>query len=506
MKRVLLLAVICLVAYSAIAQSPKREFRGGWLHIVGNTKIKNMTTPQVKAMFLEALDSMQSAGCNAVVFQVRPCADAFYKPGLEPWSRYLSGTQGVAPKEEWDPLEFMIKESHDRGMEVHAWCNPYRVTLLETDTLCKDHIYFKHKEIFVKHGKQLYFNPAEPLSREITTNVIADIVTRYDIEAVHFDDYFYPYPLPDEEFNDKEAFEKYAAGQGFKVEGDNYTQVLGDWRRHNVELLIEQINTRIKSIKPYIRFGISPFGIHRNKKDTPDGSGSDTNGLSNYDELFADVPLWAEKGIIDYYVPQLYWEIGHKRADYETLIKWWNDDWKRGHLYIGQSVGSFSKPDLNNPNIPQTQAKMKLVRELENVSGNIWWPAWSLVRNSANMQTQLRDIYQKDLALIPAYTWLDDKAPKGVAHIAKKGNTIEWEQSKADAADQMQKALFYAVYCFPKGEKMDISNSKYLVKLTNKCSFDVEKENVNHKKGCKYVVTVIDRCWNESKASKAIAM
>ena len=505
MRRLLVLAVLSFIAFSAFSQSPKREFRGGWIHIVGNTKIKDMTTPQVKAMFTEVLDSMQSAGCNAVIFQVRPCADAFYKPGLEPWSRYLSGVQGVAPKEEWDPLEFMIQESHNRGMEVHAWCNPYRVTLLESDSLCADHAYYKHKEIFVKHGKQLYFNPAEPLSRELTTNAIADIVTRYDIEAVHFDDYFYPYPIPDQEFNDKEAFDKYAAGQGFVVKGDNYKQVLGDWRRYNVELLIEQINVKIKSIKPWVRFGISPFGIHRNKKDTPDGSGSDTNGLSNYDELFADVPGWAAKGIIDYYVPQLYWEIGHKRADYATLIKWWNQDWKRGHLYIGQSVGSFSKPDLDNPQIPQTEAKMRLVRELENVTGNVWWPAWSLVRNSANMQTQLRDVYQKYPSLVPAYTWLDNVAPKGVTHLKKHGNVIVWEQNSAEAANPMQKALFYAVYCFPKGVKTDISNSEYLVKLTNKCSFDVEKENKGHKSGCKYVVTVIDRCWNESNVSKVIS-
>jgi hypothetical protein len=148
---------------------------------------------------------------------------------------------------------------------------------------------------------------------------------------------------------------------------------------------------------------------------------------------------------------------------------------------------------------------MRLVRELENVTGNVWWPAWSLVRNSANMQTQLRDVYQKYPSLVPAYTWLDNVAPKGVTHLKKHGNVIVWEQNSAEAANPMQKALFYAVYCFPKGVKADISNSEYLVKLTNKNSFDVQKENKNHKGGCKYVVTVIDRCWNESNVSKAIS-
>jgi uncharacterized lipoprotein YddW (UPF0748 family) len=472
-----------------------REFRGGWIHIVGNTKIKDMSRQEVQDMFVEVLDSMQTAGCNAVIFQVRPCADAFYKSEVEPWSRYLSGVQGVAPAEEWDPMQFMIDESHKRGMEFHAWCNPYRVTLLETDTLCAEHVYFKHPEIFVKHGKQLYFNPAEPLSRELTVKAIADIVNRYDIEAVHFDDYFYPYPITGVEFNDTLAFEKYAAEQGFVVEGDaNATdslgqaqyqesrkQVLGDWRRHNVELLIKQLNDTIKAAKPWVRFGISPFGIHRNKKDTPDSSGSNTNGLSNYDQLFADVPGWAERGIIDYQVPQLYWEIGHRLADYKTLIEWWNATVKRGHLYIGQSISSFSKPDLDNPEINQTAAKMKLVRELPNVHGNVWWPAWSLVRNQAGVQESLRTEWQKTPALIPAYTWLDSKAPAAVEGLKADGSKLVWNQKTKDAADPMQKALFYGVYC-----------NGTLLKLVPDAEFEVEQKG-------KYTVTVVDRCWNESR-------
>ena len=481
-----------------------REFRGGWIHIVGNTKIKDMTRQEVQEMFVEVLDSMQTAGCNAVIFQVRPCADAFYKSEVEPWSRYLSGVQGVAPAEEWDPMQFMIDESHKRGMEFHAWCNPYRVTLLETDSLYADHMYFKHPEIFVKHGKQLYFNPAEPLSRDFTTKAIADIVNRYDIEAIHFDDYFYPYPIEGVEFNDSLAFEKYGAAQGFEVkEGTDRETVLGDWRRYNVELLIKQLNDTIKASKPWVRFGISPFGIHRNKKDTPDSSGSNTNGLSNYDQLFADVPRWAEIGIVDYVVPQLYWEIGHKRACYEILINWWNDIWKRGHLYIGQSVGTFSKPDVNDPAIDQTEAKMKLVRELPNVYGNVWWPAWSLVRNSAGMQEKLRTNYQKTPALIPVYAELDSKAPKGVEAIKKDGSMISWRQNASDAADNMQKALFYAVYYFPQGIEADRTNKEYLIKLVPDAHFDVE-QNPAHTKGGKYIVTVVDRCWNESKGSKIV--
>jgi len=190
-------------------------------------------------------------------------------------------------------------------------------------------------------------------------------------------------------------------------------------------------------------------------------------------------------------------------ACYDILINWWNDSWKRGHLYIGQSVGSFSKPDVNNPEIDQTEAKMKLVRELPNVHGNVWWPAWSLVRNSAGMQEKLRTIYQKNPALIPVYAELDNKAPKGVEAIKNEGGTITWKQNASDAADNMQKALFYAVYYFPQGVEADKANKECLIKLVPDAQFSIA-QNPAHAQGGKYVVTVVDRCWNESKGSKVV--
>ncbi|MEG0518073.1 MAG: family 10 glycosylhydrolase, partial [Bacteroidales bacterium] len=268
-----------------------------------------------------------------------------------------------------------------------------------------------------------------------------------------------------------------------------------DWRRHHVELLIGELNDTIKKIKPWVRFGISPFGIHRNKKDTPDGSGSNTNGLSNYDELFADVPKWAKSGMIDYYVPQLYWEIGHPRADYETLIEWWNQQDGRGQLYIGQSIGTMKK---------QIKHKIDLSRKLKNVEGNVWWPGWSLVANSGKVADSLRLKYQKEPAFVPAYGSLDDIAPAAIEQIAKNGRVIEWMQSEEDTADPLQKALFYAVYCFPNGAKVDTDNTKYLLKITPESSFNVIEENPAHAAGCRYIITVIDRCWNESAASKEL--
>lgn len=479
-------------------ENPKREFRGAWLHIVGNTAIAKMSREEVQRMLLNALDTLQTAGCNAVIFQVRPTADAFYRSEVEPWSRYLTGEQGKAPEPFWDPLEFMVKESHKRGMELHAWCNPYRVTLLESDELCPDHLYFKRPELFVKHGKQWYLNPAEPEARAHTVRVIADLVERYDIEAVHFDDYFYPYPIAGTEFDDQAAFVRYGAQQGFSADRK------ADWRRYNVELLIRELNDTIKAIKPWVRFGISPFGIHRNKRNTPDGSGSDTDGLSNYDELYADVPGWAEKGIIDYCVPQLYWKIGHAKADYDVLIHWWNDSFRNAHLYIGQNIATLKEPDLTDPGKDQTERKIELTRTLPNVYGNVWWPGWSLTRNESNAFENLRNDYQNTPALVPAYTALDDRAPSALSDIRKNGRRIEWTQDAAEAGDPLQKALFYAVYCFPDGVPVNVADSRYLLKITDGTSYDVVAENKHHGAGCKYVVTVIDRCWNESPASAVL--
>ena len=501
-----ILTLALLAAVTAFSQElPKREFRGAWLHIVGNQQIKTLSREQIQQWFTATLDELQAQGCNAVIFQVRPQADAFYASSIEPWTRFLTGEQGVAPDPFWDPLQFMVEQCHARGMELHAWLNPYRVTSTDQEQLCPEHLYFRKPEIFKRYGKQLYFDPGEPESIAHTVKVIADIVSRYDVDAIHFDDYFYPYPVAFEEFHDDASFVKYAAAQGFE-----YWQK-GDWRRHNVETLIHAVNDTIKAIKPWVRFGISPFGIHRNKKDTPDGSGSDTNGLSNYDQLFADVPGWADKGYIDYIVPQLYWRIGHPAADYDVLIHWWNDSNFKGQLYIGQSISTFTEPDLDNPSVTQTARKMALVRELPNVDGNVWWPGWSLApqaqpgysgprrgaRTDFALQDSLRLVYQRYPALIPAYTDIDAIAPEPVASVRATSRGLVWQPAKTD--DVLQQAHFYVVYRFDAGEEIDISRSSHIVAITREPHYKPDgKRNGKHR----YVVTVVDKCWNESGASR----
>jgi len=476
---------------------PKREFRGAWIHTVGNQQFKTMTQDSLKEMFRKTLDNFKKAGVNAVIFQVRPQADAFYISAIEPWSRFIVGEQGKAPSPLWDPLEFMIKESHSRGMELHAWCNPYRVTSNDSEQLHPDHLYFKNPGIFKKYGKQLYFDPGEPEAVKHTVRVIADLVNRYDVDAIHFDDYFYPYPIQFEEFHDDASFVKYAKSQGFE-----YWQK-GEWRRNNVTTLIKALNDTIKAIKPWVRFGISPFGIHRNQKDTPDGSGSKTNGLSNYDQLYADVPLWINNGWIDYNVPQIYWKIGHPAADYKTLIEWWSSSNFGGQLYIGQNISTFTEADVDDPSKTQFETKMKMVRELPNIHGNVWWPGWSLNRNPDGFTDSLTMKYQRYPALIPVYANLDTISPLPVLKFAHKRGRLTWNHSEMN--NPMQVARFYAIYRFPEGVTPNTEQSKYLVKISNVPEYTIEKEG-SSKKRYVYIVTAIDRCWNESAPSKQLSV
>ena len=312
---------------------PKREFRGVWVQTVGQSRFQQMNSAAMKHYFVQMINKFEAAGINAVIFQIRPEADAFYKSDLEPWSRFFTGKQGKAPDDpDFDPLSFLIEECHKRGIELHAWLNPYRAQSNVMNDLAPQHIYWDHPERFLNYGNQLYFDPGLPENRAYIVNVVRDIVSRYDVDAIHMDDYFYPYPIAGQPFPDDNSFITYAASQGFSL------NQRGDWRRNNVNLLIQQLKLAIAGTKPWVRFGISPFGIYRNKRSTIDGSGSDTNGLQNYDDLYADVKLWVENGWIDYNMPQLYWEIGHNAADYTTLLEWWNANNFKQPLYIGQDL------------------------------------------------------------------------------------------------------------------------------------------------------------------------
>ncbi|MDR2682646.1 MAG: family 10 glycosylhydrolase, partial [Dysgonamonadaceae bacterium] len=450
------IVLLFLLSLPLTAQiTPKREFRGAWIHVIHQNQYQTMSVPEMKHYFTAMLDSLQALHINAIVFQVRPTADAFYYSELEPWSRYLTGEQGRAPADHFDPMAFVVELAHDRGMEFHAWLNPYRVTSTDTDVLHPSHIYFRYPERFVKYGKQLYFDPGLPENRAFICSVVQDIVSRYDVDAIHMDDYFYPYPIAGEEFPDDGSFRQYAASQGFTPDRR------ADWRRNNVNDLIRDIKQTIVHTRPWVRFGVSPFGIYRNKRTTPDGSGSDTNGLQNYDELYADVKLWVEKGWVDYNIPQLYWEIGHPRADYEILNRWWAQNSYGCHLYIGQSVSNTMKNG-------QLARKMELIRTTPGIYGNCFWPAYDLLRNTGGAADSLRNGYQRYPALIPAYLHMRDKRPKEVkalkAEQTPQGYTLHWKRNGDPRNPAV--AQYFVVYRFGNKEKIHLDDPSKIVAVT----------------------------------------
>ena len=468
-------------------QDAKHEFRGAWIQTVGQGEYKQMSVTEMKVSFIKKLDELHADGINAILFQIRPEADAFYQSNLEPWSRYFTGEQGKAPEGNFDPLAFMVTECHKRAMELHAWMNPYRARVAGQTQLAPSHIYYKHPEWFLTYNGQLLFNPSLPECRQFICDVVKDILTRYDVDAIHMDDYFYPYPHAGEAFPDQESFEKYGVPAGYTA--DN----IGDWRRENVNKLIEQVKRTIVLTKPWVRFGVSPFGIYRNKKHDPNGS--NTNGLENYDDLYADILLWVKKGWVDYDIPQLYWEIGHKAADYTTLINWWDANAYGRPLYIGQDVDRTMKAG-------QLTAKMQAERTLPHVSGNCYWPANELLWNNTGVRDSLRLNYNRYPALIPPYKHLCENTPKAVSSVkatwTEKGYLLNWK-AKKDISNP-EAPNYFVVYRFAKGAKMDLNDPSHIVTITPETSYLLPYEK--GRESWKYVVTTVDRFNNESLKGK----
>lgn len=491
-KLILLLALFLATGVGAQIQQqspyPKREFRGAWIQAV-NGQFRGIPTEKLKQTLIDQLNSLQGAGINAIIFQVRPEADALYASQLEPWSRFLTGVQGQAPSPYWDPMQFMIDECHKRGMEFHAWINPYRVKTSLKSELSPNHLYNIHPEWFVTYNNQLFFDPALPESRRHICMVVADIVSRYDVDAIHMDDYFYPYPAEGMDFPDDASFARY--GGGFTNRAD--------WRRSNVNILIQKIHETIRGLKPWVKFGISPFGIYRNEKNDP--LGSKTNGLQNYDDLYADVLLWARNGWVDYNIPQIYWQIGHPAADYETLVKWWAKNTENRPLFIGQSVmNTIQNADPKNPSMNQLPRKMALERAYQTIGGSCQWPASAVVENAGKYRDALVQEYHKYPALVPVFDFMDDKAPGKVRKVKKvwteDGYMLFWTPPKAK--DEMDRAVQYVVYRFGDKEKVNIDDASHIVAVTRNNFYKLPYKDGKNK--YRYVVTALDRLHNESKS------
>ena len=487
----LFLLLFAVVSVPVKAEQPlKREFRGAWIQAV-NGQFIGMSTNEMQQTLTAQLDALQKAGINAIIFQVRPEADALYMSYYEPWSRYLTGEQGVAPAPYWDPLQWMIDECHRRGMELHAWINPYRAKTKGTKELGLKHPYKSNPERFVHYDGMLIFNPALKENRDYICTIVTDIVRRYDVDGLHIDDYFYPYPVPGLEFDDELAFR--ADSRGFTDKGD--------WRRDNVNLLVEQLHHTIRGVKPWVKFGISPFGIYRNQKSDPEGSA--TNGLQNYDDLYADILLWIDKGWVDYTIPQLYWEIGHKAADYETLVGWWAEHAAGRPLYIGQDVMRTVKAaDADYPSQHQQARKMQLQRSYKSIGGSCQWPASAVAENAGGYATALAEEFHQWLALQPRYPFIDKKAPKKVKKLdviwTDEGPVLCWTAPRSK--NEMNRPVKYVVYRFAKGEKVDLDDATRIVGFTQSTFLPLTYQDGHTKYS--YVVTALDRLHNESKPRK----
>ena len=375
------------------AQTPAKEFRGVWVATVDNIDWPskgNFNSDSQKVEFIKLLDMHQRNGMNAVIVQIRPCTDAFYPSQYEPWSAWLTGVQGQPPSPYYDPLAFMIAETHKRNMVFHAWMNPYRAEFnLKEDFLSSTHITKLHPEWFITYGDKKYFDPGNRDAQQYVVDVVTDVVKRYDVDAIHFDDYFYPYPVEGKKFPDDITYQVY--GKGMTRE---------DWRRGNTDSIIAHLYAAIKKENGSCLFGISPFGVWRNA-DKDAANGSKTNGsLSNYDDLYADILLWLKNGWVDYVAPQLYWEFNHRQAPFATLLDWWSNHTFGKQCYIGLGIykAGSNAAWRDKKLLPQ---QIEAIRNTPNIQGMVFFSSKSFENNPYGWSDSLRLNYFKVKAEMP---------------------------------------------------------------------------------------------------------
>ncbi len=446
---------------------PKREMRAVWIATVANIdwpSKSGLSTDMQKEEMIELLDLAKEYNLNTVVFQVRPSTDAFYPSELEPWSQWLTGEQGQAPDPWYDPLEFAIEECRERGLEIHLWLNPYRAVVDTARASISDESpVMENPEWIVSYGKARYFNPGLPEARNHVASVVADVLKRYDVDALHFDDYFYPYRLAGQEFPDQEAFEKFPRGFG--------SDEKEDWRRDNVDLIIEQLHDTIEMVNPHVAFGISPFGVWRNRADDPRGSDTQA-GQTNYDDLYANILKWQEEGWIDYVTPQIYWHIGKEVADYEIIADWWSRNALGCRLYIGQAFYRINRKsnDREWRSARQIIKQLKLNRTFPNIDGSMYFSAKSMRANPRRLKQKLtRRIYRYE-ALPPVNPRVEQVLPEPPVNpvIALDGDSIHMEWEKGNGNQK------FVIYKFKRGKRVSTENVENIFRVTGETNFSFE--------------------------------
>lgn len=471
---------------------PKREFRAAWLCTLANLdwpSRSGLSSSSQQREFRELMDMMHGMGLNAVIVQVRPAGDAIYPSELVPWSQYLSGTQGQPPSPYYDPLAFMVEEAHSRLVEFHAWFNPFRaVSSNKFSSVAADNPINHHPEWSFAYGESRYFDPGIPEVRNYLVRVIMEVVRKYDIDGIHLDDYFYPYPLEGQPIPDNRSFALY--GNGFTSKEA--------WRRANIDDFISQLADSIFLSKPSVKFGVSPFGVWRGSEQ--DDRGSATNRtFTAYDGLYADTRKWIEYGWVDYMAPQLYWNITHSRASFKVLLDWWSGLGQDRHIYVGHGV--YMMQDENAPlwaNTSEYVQQVRLCRSDDQVCGNIWFRASTLNDNPAGIREALGKQVYNYPSLVPVMPWIDSMPPLRprmlvVAQDAE-GISLDWDAPTPAADGDL--ADYYVVYRFMDDAPLNMDDPRQIVALRRNSFYRDEKLEKGH--SYTYVVTSVDRLHNES--------
>ena len=503
----LLLLLMWLYPLLAFAQyevpPPKREMRGIWVATAKNLDYPESPTNwpvAQKEEWKNRLRDYRELGFNAVFFQVRPAADAFYPSELAPWSAYLAGEQDRPPRPEYDVLQFLVAEAHRQGLEFHAWINPFRATMdLNTDKLSLRHVYHRHPRWMVRYGPRYYLDPGLPAVREHVCNVIAEIVDRYDIDGLHIDDYFYPYPLPKRSFPDTATFRLH--GQDF--------QRIEDWRRSNINAFMEMASTAIKDRKPHVYFGVSPFGVWRNDEADPTGSPT-TADITSYDHLYADVLTWVQRGWVDYIAPQLYWNIGFEPADHARLQRWWSVHKGSAELYIGHAaykvrndrVRAWDEPD-------EIKRQVELGRRNRRIGGQLFFSSSYVLADPLGLKDSLRQLYRHP-ALLPKRPSLELRT--FAAPELKVRNKSGDAQVKfgPDKVDKERPPHYYVVYRFEGARAGRRDEAEAILHITAPNGADKTLSFIDRNVGDRgvytYVVTAVNRAHQESRPSEPFSI
>jgi uncharacterized lipoprotein YddW (UPF0748 family) len=499
-----ILALLIVFNVSQLAAQPKYEFRGVWVATVDNIDFPSsrlLSTEAQKAEFISLLEMHKRNGMNALIVQIRPATDAFYPSQYEPWSEWLTGKQGKPPVPYYDPLQFMITETHKRGMEFHAWMNPYRAVFsVSRSSIAPTHITKIHPEWFIEYGGKKYFDPGNKEGQKFVTEVVRDVVHRYDVDAIHFDDYFYPYRVPGKEFDDAASFK--LNGNGLDKEA---------WRRSNVDSIIVMLSKAIKEENPYCQFGISPFGVWRNVDKDPEGSNTKA-GVTNYDDLYADILLWLKMKWIDYVVPQLYWEFSRKGVEFDVLSKWWADHAYGRQMYIGHGIYRAMEPKSyawKNPK--ELPNQIKKIREFETIQGSVYFSSKSFANNPNGWTDSLKNNYYKYPAIPPPMPWIDSSIPQSPLLVldpktAAGANSIDIYFREAEPNDMVNRYVIYQFKNPNSTDKEDPKNIKEIINSGNNFyTFDLQTVPADQNR-IAIAATSLTSTNNESELSKMIIL